>query len=106
MSMVSFDDLVAIATEEAVSKVLGHEVWKSVTFFFDAGKMASQPESFSAVMTKLFGSTARVLQGVIVEKIISKIGTPIEVRKDREFRDVIQIARAKFQSMSRLSIQK
>src|ERR1700756_1302165 len=104
--MVSFDDLVAIATEEAVSKVLGHEVWKSVTFFFDAGKMASQPESFSAVMTKLFGSTARVLQGVIVEKIISKIGTPIEVRKDREFRDVIQIARAKFQSMSRLSIQK
>jgi hypothetical protein len=106
VSMASFDELVAIATEEAVSKVLGHEVWKSVTFFFDAGKLASQPDSFSAVMTKLFGSTAKVLQGIIVERIVSKIGTPIEVRKDREFRDLIQIARAKFQSTSRLAIQK
>jgi hypothetical protein len=103
---LTFDELVANATEEAVSKMLGHEVWKAVTFFFDAGKMASQPESFSAVMSKLFGSTAKVLQGMIMENIIAKIGTPVDVRKDREFRDLIQIARAKFQSMSRLAAQR
>jgi hypothetical protein len=101
----SFDELVASSAEEAVSKMLGHEVWKAVVFYFDIGKLASQPESFSSVLSKLFGGTAKVLQSVIVERIISKVGSSTEVRRDREFKDWIQIARAKFQSSAALTIQ-
>ena len=106
MTVSSFDELVASSAEEAVSKMLGHEVWKAVAFYFDVGKLASQPESFSSVLSKLFGGSAKVLQGIIVERIISKVGSSAEVRRDREFKDWIQIARAKFQSSPNLTIQK
>lgn len=101
MTINSFEDLVAVSAEEAMSKMLGRDVWKSVTFYFEAGKLANQPENFANLMTKLFGSTAKVLQNMIVETIISKLGATMEPRKDREFKDWIQIARAKFQTSLR-----
>lgn len=81
-------------------------MWKAVTFYFDMAKLASQPESFSSVLSKLFGKTSRVLQNMIVERIIANVGSTSEIRRDREFNDWIQIARAKFQASSNLTIQK
>ncbi|HEV2118987.1 MAG TPA: hypothetical protein VGS11_02600 [Candidatus Bathyarchaeia archaeon] len=106
MTLNNFDELVATSAEEAVSKMLGHEVWKAVAFYFDMGKLASQPESFCSVLSKLFGASSRVLQTIIVDRINAKVGITTETRKDRDFKDWIQIARYKFQSLSGLTIQK
>lgn len=101
MTINTFEDLVAVSAEEAMSKMLGRDVWKSITFYFDIGTLANQPEKFSSIMTKLFGATSKVLQNMIVETIISKLGTTAEPRNDREFKDWIQFARAKFRTSLR-----
>ncbi len=104
--MNAFDQLVASSAEEALSKMLGNEVWRAVTFYFDMGKLASEPDTFTKIMSKLFGASSKVLQTIIVEKIIARIGSNVEPKKDREFKDWIQVARAKFLSASGLTIQK
>ena len=95
----SFDSLVEAAVRDAVTRTLGEDVWKAIGFFFDSKQAASNPEAFSNILDKMFGPSSRVLQKVITETLLRKIGTAVVVDKQgRSFYDWIQIAKAKFSS--------
>jgi hypothetical protein len=98
-SIVSFDVVVEAAVKEAVTRTLGEDVWKAIGFYFDPKQAASNPEAFSSILDKMFGSSSRVLQKVVTETLLKKVGSAMVVdRQGRSFYDWIQIAKAKFSS--------
>ena len=96
---LSFDVLVEVSIREAVTRTLGESVWKAMGFYFDPKQAASNPEAFSSILEKTFGPSGRVLQKVITETLLKKVGGTVVVEKQgRSFYDWIQIAKAKFSS--------
>jgi hypothetical protein len=96
---VTFDAVVEAAVKEAVTRTLGEDVWKAIGFYFDPKQAASNPEAFSSILDKMFGSSSRVLQKVVAETLLKKVGSAMIVdRQGRSFYDWIQIAKAKFSS--------
>jgi len=96
---LSFDVLVEVSIREAVTRTLGESVWKAMGFYFDPKQAASNPEAFSSILEKTLGPSGHVLQKVITETLLKKIGGTVIVEKQgRSFYDWIQIAKAKFSS--------
>ncbi len=96
---VSFDAIVEASVKEAVTRTLGEEVCKAISFYFDPKQAASNPEAFTNILDKLFGSSSRVLQKLVAETLLKKVGSVMVVDKQgRSFYDWIQIAKAKFSS--------
>ncbi len=100
MSPASFDDMVESSVKEAMSKTLGGEVWKAISFYFDVKTVAQEPRTFAKVLDRLFGASSKILQQVIGEILLSKLGGLAERRQERDFQDWIQMAKAKFASSS------
>lgn len=95
----SFETIVEAAVKEAVTRTLGEEVWKAINFYFDPKQAASNPEAFSSILDKMFGSSSHVLQKLVAETLLKKVGSAAVVDKQgRSFYDWIQIAKAKFSS--------
>ena len=96
---ISFDAIVEAAVREAVTRTLGEEVCKAISFYFDPKQAASNPEAFSSILDKMFGSSSHVLQKLVAETLLKKVGSVMVVDKQgRSFYDWIQIAKAKFSS--------
>lgn len=106
MSQISFDDLVQTSVKEAMSRMLGQDVWKAISFYFDVKTITLEPKSFETLMNKLFGVSSKVLQQIIGETLLSKVGSSPERGKGREFQDWITMARAKFSSSTTMTLPK
>ncbi|SRR5712692_1703094 len=103
MTQDSFDELAKDTVQQTISKTLGSEVWKAISFYFDLKTVASDPEAFGKVLDKLFGGTSKVLKQVIGQTLVTRVSGQSDNRRDRDFLEWIQIARAKFFSASSLA---
>ncbi len=102
MTTSPFDALVARAVNESMSKILGPNTWKAVNFYFDTRIVAREPEKFTRVLDRLFGSTSKVLQKEIAETLFRKIGSPEPGVSQRDFRSILKIVRVRFAGPSSL----
>lgn len=100
MSSSSFEDLVESSISATLSKILGELVWKSIGFYFEPKNLSQNPENLPEVLAKLFGSHAKVLERVIADDLLTKVGVPEENRKGSDFRILIRLAKARFISAS------
>lgn len=105
MTHDGFDRLVQASVAQALSDLLGAEVWKAISFYFDVKTLASDPEAFGKVLDKLFGGTSKVLKQIIGKTLVANVNGQADDRRDREFPEWIQIAKAKFLSSSALSVR-
>lgn len=96
MSSTSFDNLVESSIAETLSKILGEIVWKSIGFYFNPKALSGDPEVLPEVLGKLFGNHGKVLERVIAEDLLTKVGVPEESRKSSDFRSLIRVAKARF----------
>ncbi len=103
MTGPSFDDLVRTSVQEAMSRILGGEVWKAISFYFDVGTLTREPRTFEKLMNSLFGASSKDLQLTIGETLLSKVGSGSEKARGHGLQDLIQIARTKFMSMTNLT---
>ena len=104
MTQDSFEQMVQASVGQTMSKTLGPDVWKAIAFFFDLKTAANNPEAFGKVLDRLFGATSKVLKQVIGQTLLTRVNAQTDSRKDREFPELIQIARAKFFSSSGLAV--
>lgn len=100
MTRDNFEELVQASVRETISKTLGPEVWKAIGFYFDFKTLARDPETFGKTLDKVFGGASKVLKQVIGHSLVTRVTGQMDARKDREFVEWIQIARAKFHSSS------
>ena len=96
MKATSFDDLVSQSVIETMSKILGNETWKSINFFFDMKTIVREPETFAALLDKVFGYTSIVLQKKIGETLLGKVGATQQTSNNFDFRQMLRLAKAKF----------
>lgn len=96
MSTASFDELVESSITGTLSRVLGSIVWQSISFFFEPKSLSHNPDALPELLTKLFGTHANVLERVIAEDLLVKVGVPEENRRGSDFRGLIRIAKARF----------
>ncbi len=78
--------------------MLGQETWRAISFYFDIPLLANEPEIFAGVMERLFGETAKVMEKMMAEKLISKVGVTLERQEGYSFHILVRIAKAKFLS--------
>ena len=100
MNGTSFDDLVSQSVIETMSKILGTETWKAINFFFDMKTIAREPETFAALLDKVFGYTSVVLQKKIGETLLGKVGAVQQTSSNFDFRQILRLAKAKFPRQS------
>jgi hypothetical protein len=100
MAMVGFEEVFEVSVRETLSKVLGELVWKAISFYFDPKTMSRDPEAFSGVLGRLFGTNARVLEKLIGEALLSKTGVPENKRGAADFRSFVRTAKAQLMSAS------
>jgi hypothetical protein len=96
VSVSSFDDLVESSITETLSKVLGQLVWKAIGFYFEPKALSHDPDALPEVLGKLFGKNANVLERVIAEDLLTRVGVPEENRRGSDFRTFVRIAKARF----------
>jgi len=96
VSLPSFEELVESSITETLSKVLGEMVWKAIGFYFDPKALSKDPDALEGVLGKLFGKNASVLEKVIAENLLTKVGVPQENRRGSDFRSFVRIAKARF----------
>ena len=96
MNATSFDDLVSQSVIETMSKILGTETWKAINFFFDMKSIVREPETFAALLDKVFGYTSIVLQKKIGETLLGKVGAVQQTSSNFDFRQVLRLAKTKF----------
>lgn len=96
MSSSSFEDLVESSITGTLSKILGELVWKSIGFYFEPKNLSQNPENLPEVLAKLFGSHAKVLERVIADDLLTRVGIPEEKRKGSDFRVLVRMAKARF----------
>jgi hypothetical protein len=96
VNATSFDDLVSQSVIETMSKILGTETWKAINFFFDMKTIAREPETFAALLDKVFGYTSVVLQKKIGETLLGKVGAVQQTSSNFDFRQILRLAKAKF----------
>jgi hypothetical protein len=100
VNATSFDDLVSQSVIETMSKILGTETWKAINFFFDMKTIAREPETFAALLDKVFGYTSVVLQKKIGETLLGKVGAVQQTSSNFDFRQILRLAKAKFPRQS------
>ncbi len=100
MAMVGFEEIFEMSVRETLSKVLGELVWKAISFYFDPKTMSRDPDAFSEVLGRLFGTNARVLEKLIGETLLSKTGVPEDKRRASDFRSFVRAAKAQLTSTS------
>jgi hypothetical protein len=83
-----------------MSKILGSETWKAINFFFDMKTIAREPETFAALLDKVFGYTSVVLQKKIGETLLGKVGAVQQTSSNFDFRQILRLAKAKFPRQS------
>ncbi len=83
--------------------MLGGEVWKAISFYFDVRTLTKEPKTFEKLMNGLFGASSKDLQQTIGETLMSKVGSGSERARGHGLQDLIQMARAKFLSMTKLT---
>ena len=98
MTGPSFEALVENSVSEILSRVLGETVWKSISFYFDMKSLTKDPEHLPDVLGRLFGAHGAVLEKVIVEDVLAKVGVAPDTRKSYDFRAFIRVAKARFLS--------
>ena len=101
MSEPSFDELVQASVQEAMSKMLGSEVWKGISFYFDLKTLSREPGMFEKLMNSLFREFSTALQQSIGETLFSKLGVDAEAPKGLRLPDWIDMARARFGSAAK-----
>ncbi len=101
MALASFEEVVRVSMMETFSRLLGQEVWKAISFYFDTSTLSKDPELFVEVLERLFGGTSRVLEKVMGETLFAKMSINPEGREGYDFRSLLRIARSKFLSSSR-----
>jgi hypothetical protein len=79
-----------------MSKILGGETWKAINFFFDMKTIAREPETFAALLDKVFGYTSIVLQKKIGETLLGKVGATQQTFSNFDFRQILRLAKTKF----------
>jgi len=79
-----------------MSKILGTDTWKAINFFFDVKGVAREPETFAALLDKVFGYTSNVLQKKIGENLLGKVGAVQQTSSSLDFRQILRLAKAKF----------
>jgi hypothetical protein len=79
-----------------MSKILGPNTWKAINFYFDTRVIAKQPDAFTKVLDRLFGSTSKVLQKAIVETLLQKLGASEDEASAQDFRGILRLARIRF----------
>ena len=92
--------MVSQSVTETMSKILGSETWKAINFFFDMKTIAREPETFAALLDKVFGYTSVVLQKKIGETLLGKVGAVQQTSSNFDFRQVLRLAKAKFPRQS------
>ncbi len=103
MTRPGFDDLVRTSVQEAMSRMLGGEVWKAISFYFDVRTLTKEPQVFEKLMNNLLGASSKDLQQTIGETLLSKVGSGSEKARGQGLQDLIQMARARFLSMTNLT---
>ncbi len=98
MSTSSFEDLVETSISETLSKILGQIVWKSIGFFFEPKSLSQNPEAVPEMLSKLFGNHGKVLERVIADDLLDKVGVPEDSRRGYDFRGLVRMAKARFMS--------
>ena len=93
---MSFDDVVRESVIETMSKILGTETWRAINFFFDMKTIVREPETFAALLDKVFGYTSIVLQKKIGETLLGKVGAVQQTSSNFDFRQILRLAKAKF----------
>jgi hypothetical protein len=96
VSAATFEDLVENSITETLSKVLGQLVWKAIGFYFEPKNLSRDPDALPEVLGKLFGKNANVLERVIAEDLLTRVGVPQENRRGSDFRTYVRIAKARF----------
>jgi hypothetical protein len=99
----AFDEFVKTTVEQTFFKTLGADVWKAISFYFNVKTVATDPDAFAKVLEKLFGNASRVLKQVIGENLLTGTGGEVDRRRDHEFPEWIQMAKARFLNLSNLS---
>ena len=99
MTENSFDELVKSTVGETLSRILGSDVWKAISFYFDVKTVSTDPDSFGKVLEKMFGSTSKVLKQVIGQTLVTKTGGHVDQKREREFQEWIQIAKMRFANL-------
>ncbi len=115
MSQPSFENLVENSVRESITKILGEDAWRAISFYFNVKQVAIHPETFAKLLDNLFGYVSRELQKAIVNSLLARIGSPIPPivegtrlddwyasdfkPKTVEFQDWLRRAKAKFASL-------
>ncbi|HVH15792.1 MAG TPA: hypothetical protein VNA15_08765 [Candidatus Angelobacter sp.] len=93
---MSFDDLASQSVIETMSKILGADTWKAINFF-DMKTIVREPETFAALLDKVFGYTSIVLQQKkIGETLLGKVGATQLPSSNFGLRQILRLAKAKF----------
>jgi hypothetical protein len=58
--------------------------------------MSKDPDALPQLLGKLFGKNAPVLEKVIAENLLARVGIPPENRGGSDFRSFVRIAKARF----------
>lgn len=98
MTSSSFDDLVSSSVSESISRILGADTWRAINFYFDIGTVARDPERFTGVLDRMFGSTSKVLQKMISDTLLRKVGAGEPRSNAQGFLGILRLAKAKFSS--------
>lgn len=96
MSAASFEDLVETSITQTLSKILGSLAWQSIAFYFDPKALSKDPGTLPELLDRIFGKNHGVLEKVIAEDLLSRVGVPAENRKGSDFKTFIRIAKARF----------
>jgi hypothetical protein len=97
-----FDVLVGRAVGESMAKILGPNTWKAVNFYFDTRIVAREPEKFTKILDRLFGSTSKVLQKDMTERIFRKVGSSEPISSQQDLRSILKAAKIQFAGPSSL----
>ena len=77
LTPASFDDLLKLSVYESLTKTLGEDTWKALTFYFDLNRIATHPEHFETILNKLFGTDrSQEIQKLVIECFLTKTGGP------------------------------
>lgn len=98
MSSSSFEALVENSVSDVLSRVLGETVWKSISFYFDMKSLSRDPDRLPDVLSRLFGAHGNVLEKVIADDVLAKVGVSQDARRSYDFRAFIRVAKARFLS--------
>ena len=97
----SFEKLLDTVTGEVISKMLGAEVWRALTFYFDTKSATRDPEAFARVLERIFGASSKTIGHMVVKTLFTKLGIPPDRMDKKEFAEGISIAKARFPSQLR-----